>query len=45
VTLFSPFGLGVLDMAVAGLVFRSARAQGLGVDLPDFLPERVPAAG
>ncbi|MFI7673288.1 2,3-diaminopropionate biosynthesis protein SbnB [Actinophytocola sp. NPDC049390] len=45
VTLFSPFGLGVLDMAVANLVFHSARARGLGVDLPEFLPERVPAAG
>lgn len=45
VTLFSPFGLGILDMAVADLVLRGAQARGLGVDLPDFLPERVPAAG
>ncbi|MDN3356442.1 2,3-diaminopropionate biosynthesis protein SbnB [Actinomadura sp. DC4] len=38
VTLFSPFGLGVLDLAVADMVLRTAREQGLGVDLPDFLP-------
>jgi ornithine cyclodeaminase len=38
VTLFSPFGLGVLDLAVADLVLRDARHRGLGVDLPDFLP-------
>lgn len=43
VTLFSPFGLGVLDMAVADLVYRTARTRGLGVDLPDFLPEPVGA--
>ncbi|WP_416903569.1 2,3-diaminopropionate biosynthesis protein SbnB [Micromonospora echinospora] len=38
VTLFSPFGLGVLDLAVADLVLRDARRRGLGVELPDFLP-------
>ena len=38
VTLFSPFGLGVLDIAVTNLVLRGARQAGLGVDLPDFLP-------
>jgi 2,3-diaminopropionate biosynthesis protein SbnB len=38
VTLFSPFGLGVLDLAVADLVQRGARDAGLGVALPDFLP-------
>lgn len=42
VTLFSPFGLGMLDMAVADVVFRTARTRGLGVDLPNFLPEKVP---
>jgi 2,3-diaminopropionate biosynthesis protein SbnB len=36
VTVFSPFGLGVLDMAVAALVLRHARQAGLGVDLPGF---------
>ncbi|HEU5331177.1 MAG TPA: 2,3-diaminopropionate biosynthesis protein SbnB [Actinocrinis sp.] len=38
VTLFSPFGLGVLDLAVADLVLQGARAAGLGVELADFLP-------
>jgi N-[(2S)-2-amino-2-carboxyethyl]-L-glutamate dehydrogenase len=38
VTLFSPFGLGVLDLAVADMVWRTARERGLGVELPDFLP-------
>lgn len=37
VTLFSPFGLGVLDIAVANMVARHARKQGLGTELPDFL--------
>ncbi|CRK57303.1 Ornithine cyclodeaminase [Alloactinosynnema sp. L-07] len=43
-TLFSPFGLGVLDLAVADLVMTHARAAGLGVELPDFLPSAIPAA-
>ncbi|MFJ6620671.1 hypothetical protein ACIQOW_24235 [Kitasatospora sp. NPDC091335] len=30
-------GLGVLDLAVADLVRRRAREQGLGTDVPDFL--------
>jgi ornithine cyclodeaminase len=38
VTLFSPFGLGVLDLAVTDMVWRAARERGLGVELPDFLP-------
>lgn len=44
VTLFSPFGLGALDMAVADVVYRGALTRGLGVDLPAFLPERLPSA-
>jgi len=46
VTLFSPFGLGVLDMAVADMVARHARQRGLGTELAGFLPVRatVPAA-
>lgn len=38
VTLFSPFGLGVLDIAVADMVARYAREHGLGTELPYFLP-------
>jgi N-[(2S)-2-amino-2-carboxyethyl]-L-glutamate dehydrogenase len=38
VTVFSPFGLGCLDIAVAGLVRRQASARGLGTSLEDFLP-------
>jgi N-[(2S)-2-amino-2-carboxyethyl]-L-glutamate dehydrogenase len=36
-TVFSPFGLGVLDLAVADLVHRQARERGLGTRIPDFL--------
>ena len=35
---FSPFGLGVLDLAVAQLVARHAREAGRGVTLPAFIP-------
>lgn len=38
-TVFSPFGLGMLDMAVAALVRQRARARQIGHELPDFLPE------
>lgn len=37
-TVFSPFGLGMLDLALADLVRREAVRQGLGTDLPGFLP-------
>jgi ornithine cyclodeaminase len=36
-TVFSPFGLGVLDLAVADLVRRRAQEQGRGTEVPDFL--------
>ncbi len=38
VAVFSPFGLGVLDLAVGQLVARHAQASGRGVVLPDFIP-------
>ncbi|CAL9614049.1 N-((2S)-2-amino-2-carboxyethyl)-L-glutamate dehydrogenase [Streptomyces sp. enrichment culture] len=34
----SPFGLGVLDMALAEFVRRRAEEQGLGIRVDDFLP-------
>lgn len=39
VTLFSPFGMGILDLAVAGLVRRrAAEGGGAGVRIPGFIP-------
>lgn len=35
---FSPFGLGVLDLAVAAFVLARATERGLGLPVPDFLP-------
>ncbi|GAA2677498.1 MULTISPECIES: 2,3-diaminopropionate biosynthesis protein SbnB [Actinosynnema] len=37
--LVSPFGLGVLDLAVGQHVLLAARAQGLAIDVPDFFGE------
>jgi 2,3-diaminopropionate biosynthesis protein SbnB len=37
IAVFSPFGLGVLDIAVGELVLRSARAAGRGTEIPSFL--------
>lgn len=37
-TVFSPFGLGILDLAVGGLVATLAREAGCGTVLEDFLP-------
>lgn len=44
VTVFSPFGLGALDLALAGLVHRQARERGLGTRVAGFLPEGAGAA-
>lgn len=38
VTVFSPFGLGVLDLAVARMAFARAVEAGRGIRLPAFLP-------
>jgi ornithine cyclodeaminase len=38
IVVFSPFGLGVLDLAVAQLVVANAVERGTGVRLPSFLP-------
>ncbi len=37
-TVFSPFGLGVLDLALGQFVVERARAEGCGETLTDFLP-------
>ncbi|MFE9245780.1 2,3-diaminopropionate biosynthesis protein SbnB [Nocardiopsis sp. NPDC006938] len=36
-TVFSPFGLGTLDTALAAHVLSEARSRGLGTDIADFL--------
>lgn len=38
VTVFSPFGLGILDIALADFVRLEARSRGFGTHLDDFLP-------
>ena len=39
VSVFSPFGLGALDIALARFVYEAASRQGLGVPVPGFLPD------
>lgn len=39
ISVFSPFGLGILDMAVAKLVYTLGQEQQLGTVIPDFLPK------
>lgn len=38
VAVFSPFGLGVLDIALAKMVFAQSREQQLGTEISSFLP-------
>ncbi len=38
IAIFSPFGLGILDLAVAGMVLDAARTDGRGTVIPSFLP-------
>jgi 2,3-diaminopropionate biosynthesis protein SbnB len=38
-TVFSPFGLGILDLAVGHHVLRETRQRGTAVEIPDFIGE------
>ncbi|GAA2707056.1 MULTISPECIES: 2,3-diaminopropionate biosynthesis protein SbnB [Streptomyces] len=38
-TVFSPFGLGILDLAVGHHVLHEARRRGTAVEIPDFIGE------
>jgi ornithine cyclodeaminase len=39
ISIFSPFGLGILDIALAQMVAKLAVETGKGVKIPAFLPE------
>lgn len=39
ISIFSPFGLGILDLAVGRLASKLAIQQGVGTHMKDFLPE------
>src|SRR5688572_27529004 len=39
IVVFSPFGLGVLDLAVSSLARNLARELGLGITIPSFFPQ------
>lgn len=43
IAVFSPFGLGVLDLTLAGWVYEESLRQGLGVRVDGFLPDPSPA--
>jgi 2,3-diaminopropionate biosynthesis protein SbnB len=38
-TVFSPFGLGILDLAVGHHVLQETRRQGTAIEIPDFIGE------
>jgi 2,3-diaminopropionate biosynthesis protein SbnB len=40
-TIFSPFGLGILDIAVGSYVLREAQRRRIAIDIPDFVGEAV----
>ncbi|MCA1565782.1 MAG: hypothetical protein LC803_09125 [Acidobacteria bacterium] len=42
ITVFSPFGLGVLDLAVAEFVYKNAANEGAGTRIESFLPTPWP---
>jgi alanine dehydrogenase len=42
ITLYKSVGTGLQDVAAAASVYRAARKQGLGVEIPDFLSARRP---
>lgn len=44
VAVFSPFGLGILDLAVATMVWEAALAEGAGFTMDDFVPAPWTAA-
>ncbi|MEM7129533.1 MAG: 2,3-diaminopropionate biosynthesis protein SbnB [Chloroflexota bacterium] len=39
IPIYSPFGLGVLDLALGQLALQFATSQGMGIQLENFLPE------
>jgi ornithine cyclodeaminase len=42
--IFSPFGLGALDIALAEFILAQAKCRGSGIEIPDFLPNQPVSA-